>query len=453
MIKILYSLVGLSLVGSVYANTLSSSLEENTLVVYNQNMGLVHEKRALSLDKGRQFLIYPNVASTVVTDSVNVSFPSKVTLFSQKYKYDKITLSKLLDAHIDKKVEVKIWTSRDTFVYKKGTLLSNGSQVLLRLKDGKIVQASSSDIKFTSIPKTLVTKPSLLWELRAKEKVKGSLSLDYIINNISWKSDYVLKIDKNSADLSGWITLSNNSGKAFEKVSLKVLAGDVTRQKAPNRAYKRNAQNFAMMDSVAEVQEVSHEGYHIYSIPFKVDLANNEKTQIEFINEKNIKIQRRYRVKLSPPQWFRGEKKNKVEQYIEFKNLSKPLPKGTMRTYSSLEGATILLGVNQIPHTAKKEKTSLPIGKNFDLSVKETNVFLNESKRSYESEIKYTITNRSNTSKKIELLVPFQKHSSLESIVQSKIKFTYKNGHTLKFDVYVKADAIYEFSVKYRNKR
>ena len=453
MIKVLLGL-SLCLSASLYANKLSSALQENTLIVYNANMGLVHEKRELTLDKGRQSIIYPDVASTVVTDSVNVSFPKNVTLFSQKYKYDKITLSKLLQAHIDKEVEVKIWTSRKEFIYKKAILLSNANRVILRLKDGQIIQASSSDISFGAIPKTLITKPSLLWDLRSKHKVKGSLELDYIINNISWKSDYVFKVDINTASLSGWITLANNSGKAFENVTLKVLAGDVARQKTPRKSYsKRQIPVMAMMDAVREVKEVSHEGYHIYSIPFKIDLANNEKTQIEFIKESGIKIARRYDVHLSSPQWLRGKKKHKVNQYIEFKNLSKALPKGIIRSYSSLEGGTVLLGVNHISHTPKKEKISLAIGKNFDLLVKEVNVQLNETKKHYEADVKYSITNRSAESRKIELYVPFQKHSGLESIVQTKVKYEYKNGSMLKFVVYVKADSVYDFSVKYRNKR
>ena len=445
--------ISLLLTSSLYSSNLSSEIEENTLIVYNANMGLVHEKRKVSLDKGKQSIVYANVASTVVTDSVNVSFPKGVKLYSQKYKYDKISLSKLLQAHINKEVDVRIWKSKEDFTFKKAILLSSENRVLLRLQDNKVIQASSSDIIFNSIPSTLITQPSLLWDVDSKSKIKGSVELDYIINNISWKSDYVLKIDKNEADLSGWISLTNNSGKVFENISLKVLAGDVARERKKVYAKRNLPMLSAMADSATEIKEVSHEGYHIYTIPFKVDLANNEKTQIEFIKESGIKIQRRYDVRLTSPNYLRGEIKHKVNQYVEFKGLSKAFPKGTIRTYSSLGGGTVLLGVNQINHTPKKEKISLAIGKNFDLLVKETALQKDEDKKYYESKVKYSITNRSNENKKLELLVPFVKRSSLESIVQSKVKHAYKDGNTLKFSVYVKADSVYEFVVKYRNKR
>nr|WP_275856978.1 hypothetical protein [Sulfurimonas sp. MAG313] len=39
-------------------------------------------------------------------------------------------------------------------------------------------------------------------------------------------------------------------------------------------------------------------------------------------------------------------KKYQVRQYVESKGLSKVLPKETVCTYSSLDKATVLLGVN-----------------------------------------------------------------------------------------------------------
>lgn len=454
MSKYLYLPITALLSSMLHAGTLSPALKANTLVVYNANMGLVHEERLITLNKGKQTVRYPDVASTVETDSVNVVFPSGVKLYSQKYKYDKITLQKLLLAHIDKEVEVKVYHSKEKFERKRATLLSAEKNVLLRLQDGKIIQANAEDIGFDSIPDTLITQPSLLWDVLSSRQVEGTLGLDYIINNIQWKSDYVFKVGKESADLSGWITVTNNSGKAFKNVSLKVLAGEVSRNYSKRvqreQIYAAKAARFDESDAV---KEVAHEGYHLYTIPFKVDLADQEKTQIKFINETGIDILRRYDVHLSSPAWLRAEQKHKVNQYIEFKDLSKALPQGTVRTYSSDEGSTVLLGINAIGHTPKKEKVSLQIGKNFDLSVEELNLQRSETKKHYESSIKYRVTNRSDSDKKVELFVPFTKISDLESIIKTDVKYEYKNGNTLRFSVDAKADSIREFTVKYRNRR
>ena len=454
MSKTTYILAGILFSNVLHAATLSPVLKSNTLVVYNSNMGLVHEERAVTLDKGKQSLYYPDVASTVETDSVNVLFPSGVTLYSQKYRYDKISVQKLMSAHIDKEVQVKVYRSKEEFDLETATLLSSEGRVVLRLNDSKIIQASAQDIIFPSLPATLITKPSLLWQISSRKKVKGTLGIDYIINNIHWKSDYVLKVNKNSADLSGWVTLSNNSGKAFKDVSLKVLAGDVSRSYTRGVERERMyAAKAAHLDESSEVKEVSHEGYHIYSIPFPVDLADREKTQIKFIDEQGIGIKRRYDVYGSSPAWLHAEQKHKVNQYIEFKDLPKALPQGTVRSYSSVEESTVLLGINTISHTPKKEKVSLRIGKNFDLMLKETNLQRSETKRHYEATVKYRVTNRSDEQKTVELLVPFKKVSALESIVKTDMAYEYKDWNTLKFSVALKPDSVREFIVKYRNRR
>lgn len=62
------------------AGTIASKPIDPSLVVYNGNLGLVHENRKMQLDRGMQALIYKDVASSVVTDSVNVTFHKGVTL-------------------------------------------------------------------------------------------------------------------------------------------------------------------------------------------------------------------------------------------------------------------------------------------------------------------------------------------------------------------------------------
>lgn len=42
---------------------------------------------------------------------------------------------------------------------------------------------------------------------------------------------------EDEANLSGWITINNRSGKSFKNTSLHVLAGDVNRAKQPRRHY------------------------------------------------------------------------------------------------------------------------------------------------------------------------------------------------------------------------
>jgi len=433
----------LFLFSSLFSASLSDKPTSSSLIVYNGGIGLVHEERELNLRRGDKQIIYRDVASTIETDSVNVALPESVTLFSQQYRFDKLTMSKLLDAHIGKRVQV----AKESL-----TLLSHdGKSAIVRDKKDLISSVLSRDIIFETIPDSLITKPSLVWNIDAKKSLKTTMDINYLIKNLSWKSDYILNLYGNKADLTGWITIDNRSGKAYKETNLHVLAGDVNRvrEQKVSRTYTKS---MAVMDSAAPaVSHKAHEGYHFYSIPFKVNLANNEKTQIKFITEDAIPIERKYSTWVSNPLYLRSELKHSVSQFIEIKKLDFPLPKGVVRTYSKLDSKDVLLGESSLSHTAKDTPIKLTLGKNFDIKVKESIQNRSDDKRYYQASVKYGVKNSSDEKKVVEILVPFNKNTT--STIETTKKYKFKNGNQLSFQVVVDAKQNAEFLVKFRSKR
>ena len=51
-----------------------------------------------------------------------------------------------------------------------------------------------------------------------------------------------LNADETKADIGGWVTIDNNSGKKYVNAKLKLIAGDVNTVSVPNpnMAYARN---------------------------------------------------------------------------------------------------------------------------------------------------------------------------------------------------------------------
>ena len=130
----------LTLTSTLFSSTLGAKIQDSSLLVYNGGIGLVHEKRSLSLKKNDTFILYEDVANTIETDSVNVKLPDAVTLYSQQYRFDKLTQLKLLNAHIGKKVDVKILKDSKNFEIVSATLLSASSQkCLVKTEDSKII--------------------------------------------------------------------------------------------------------------------------------------------------------------------------------------------------------------------------------------------------------------------------------------------------------------------------
>ena len=435
------SLLFFTLLAGVWASSLSPNVSNNSLIVYNSNVALVHEERELSLKRSDTSIVYKGVASSIDTSSVNVELPQGITLFSQQYRYDKLTQVKLLETYLGKEVQVG---------KKHYTLLAhNGKSALVQNKKAKIISVASKDIIFSAVPRTLLTKPSLVWNVTVDKNIDSKMKLDYLIRNISWSSDYILNLDGESADLIGWITLKNNSGKAFKDTKLYVLAGDINRatSKRPQvqKMYAR-----AMADTPV-LMENAHEGYHLYSVGFKVNLANNEKTQIKFMSQKSLDTKRKYSAFLSNPLYAHGEKTSDVTQYITLKGLSEAVPKGVVRTYSKFEGTSILLGETNIGHTPKNTPIQLKLGKNFDVKVTQTVLKRDDRKHYLNADVKYVVKNESDTVKEIELLVPFNKKR--DSRVTTKKKFSYVKGNILRFKVRVEANSSKSFRANFDSKR
>jgi len=423
----------------LFASTLSQEPTSSSLIVYNNGVALVHEQRDLNLQKDDKEIVYSPVANTIITDSVNISLPKEVTLYSQQYRYDQLNLHKLLDAHIGKKVKVAI----DEF-----TLLSHQAKTaILKDKKNQIISVESKDIIFSTIPASLLTKPSLVYNIETSKSLDAKIEIEYLIRNLSFKCDYILNLDGDYANLIGWISIDNRSGKSYNDTQLHVLAGDVnTIQTIQPKRYR-----YARMASSESVVHQEHEGYHFYSVPFKVDISDQEKTQIKFLTKKNINIKRLYKAVVSHPRTLISQIKHSVAQIIEMQKLDTPLPKGVVRTYSPLKNQNIFLGESLISHTPKDTSVELAIGNSFDLTLKEEIVFRSDTKEHYDTTIKYTLKNSSNETKVIEVLVPFNKNSS--SVVKTKEKFSYKNGNLVSFKIKLDANQENNFNVNFISKK
>ena len=437
---------------AMFGASLNESNTDSSLIVYNSNIGLVHESRELDIKKNENSIIYRDVASTIDTDSVNISLPKEIKLFSQQYRFDKLSQRKLLDAHIGKRVDIKIMKDAKSFEIKKGILLSSEGGISIVKTDNKdIITIQSKDIIFKNIPKELITKPSLVWNVKVKDNIKSNINLDYLISRIGWRSNYILNIKKDKADLSGWITIQNNSGKSFKDTELHVLAGEINRAREPRINYKIQRDMAMMSDQSPNVAHKAHEGYHFYTIPFKVNLANNEKTQIKFLSQNNLDIKRKYSSTMQNPNHLSGEKKHDVTQYITLKGLDKPLPKGVVRSYSKLKEINILLGESSLKHTPKNSPISLKIGSNFDIKVKETLIQRDDRKWQIESDVSYSITNSSDKKKTVEILIPFKKDK--KHSIKSDEKYSFIKGNILSFIVLVEAKSTKQFKANFKTKK
>ena len=438
------------LISGACSATLTSEVQNNALVVYNNGIGLVHEQRLLDLKKTDTSLIYEGVANTIDTDSVNLKLPSSIELNSQQFRFDKLTLEKLLDAHINKNIEVKIKNDPNSFTTIPATLLSSNVNIaLVKTANSKIISVETKNIIFKDIPKELITKPSLVWNIKTKSDIKSDLEIDYLIRDISWKGDYILNLMQESAQLNGWMSIDNRSGKAFQSTKLNVLAGDINLE---HQNFQKKEIAYARMVAEApQVEHQAHEGYHIYSVPFKVDLANNEKTQIKFIDKPKLAIRRSYSARLNNPLYINGQRDFDVIQYVNLEGVDIALPKGIVRVYSKLGQQNILLAQTVLSHTPKNTPIKLKLGKNFDLKIMQTVLEKADNKFQLNTTLEYEVKNSSDEEKIVRLEIPFNSHK--DSKIKTKTPYTLEKGNLVVFHLKISPQNSQKIRANFISKR
>lgn len=98
----------------------------------------------------------------------------------------------------------------------------------------------------------------------------------YRTTGFSWKSDYsvILSQDETKADIGGWVTIDNNSGKKYLNAKLKLIAGDVnTVNNQPVAVPMYAMPTIAMASNAAPTfSEKSFSDFHLYTLSQPVTL-------------------------------------------------------------------------------------------------------------------------------------------------------------------------------------
>ena len=401
MHKVLYSTMLLTTLG--IANiTVPSTGSDLKITIYNNNKAFINDTREVEVKAGKQKLVYEGVPSSVITPSVVPTFSGmKTNLYSQNYIYDLISLQSMLEKSINN--EVEFYSNEKEPTLSKGILLSASPNAMIEEKStGKIYTLNSAtQVIFSEVPKNMITKPSLVWNMESEKAGVLGIDLKYLTKGISWKSDYVLNLKEDVLDLTGWITVNNNSGVAYKNAQITCLAGDVNA--VPERDNYREKSRVQYMSAPMPVMEAVVEeafsGYHIYKIPFRETIANKEQKQISFIDKKEVKYHQ-YGKNMNNFFENYGEQKLQFSNTVEFENRKEnnmgiSLPSGVVRMYQKDDSnETHFIGESRVQNIPEDENVTLTIGTLFD-AVGEKTVSKFVAKKHYRNvETTYNVRNQ-----------------------------------------------------------
>lgn len=440
------------------------------VTVYNQGFALVKEVRSFALKSGRQTVEVEDVPSEIEANSVGIrrlGDESALQVLEQNYRYDLINPIGILSKAVGGLIKLHRTLPnghRETIV---GTLLSAPTAIVpgprgqfmetydgmvLRTEDGHILLDPQGEIEVPAIPAGMISRPSLVWDVDSRSAGPAKIELSYLTHGMVWNADYVLTLDgTGTADLRGWVTMTNNCGVAFKDARLKLLAGDVhVVVQAPESRAMGMRMPKGEVENRPSFQEESLFEYHLYTLQRPATLKDKEIKQLSLLEAHGVKVAKRLIVDSMrdygmyyPGEGEVGTGMLKPQVRIEFVNskengLGMPLPKGNFKLYQrDKSGSEQMLGEDQIDHTPKDEKISLVVGRAFDVVAerKRTN-FERTGPTSFRETFIIEVRNHKAVPEPVTVL---ERHFGDWKIEKKSMDFTKLDSTTMQFLVSLKA--------------
>lgn len=433
---------GLSVAQSAATDETSVSAAARSAIavtIYNDGQALVRDTRTLPLHAGHNKIAFRDVAASIrpETTSIRALSGSGFTLLEQNYEFDLLTPAALLNKYVGKEITV-IHTNHATGAEnsEKATVLATNEGVVLRYAD-RIETEASGRIAFGSVPATLRDRPTLSLLLDSQRSGNQDIELMYLANQMSWKADYIANVNANGdrMQLNGWVTLTNQSGTAFENARLQLVAGTLNRVQERRDMYlERKVMALAPAPASRPMQEEKLGDYHLYTLDRPTTILQNQTKQVALLSAADIPVKREYVLQNeSAYWWYQGphseiQKGLKPSVFLRFENkggdLGIPLPAGTMRVYmKDAKGGAQLVGEDAIAHTAKNEKIGLRLGEAFDITADCVQTdYKTLSTRASQSSYKIEIRNADSKPVTVTVREPLQGDWTISRETQSHVK-------------------------------
>jgi hypothetical protein len=447
----------------------SSTLDDQTelaLTVYNSDLALVRDVRTIRLPQGEFDLRFMDIAATVNPATVHLrslSEPARLGIFEQNYEFDLLEPDKLLRKYVGRDVILmRPRQQNGTTVQEevKARLLSYNTQPVWQIGDEIVTGLHADHIRFPELPDSLYVRPTLIWSLANSGAAQHRVQASYLATALKWNADYVLTVarDDKTADIDGWVTLTNGSGTAFRNAKLQLVAGELNRVRQEFARQRVDAvQERVGLSAAPAMAQEAFSDYHLYTLARKTTIQNNETKQVSMLGATAFPVRKRYVVDGQHVYYRNAQNpgspiKDSVKVFYELKNETKaglgmPMPSGTVRVYQAdSKGGTHFVGEDRIGHTPKDETLNLRIGTAFDIVAERKQVdFQKISTNVYELEYQVVLRNHKATPITVEVNEPI---GGTWRIQRSSHQATKSDAWAARFSVPVAAEG--EATLSYR---
>ena len=457
---------------AVFTLALAASAQP-ALTIYNQNFAVVRDAVPLDLQAGANTVRYAGATAQVEADSVILRDPAgqhALQILEQNYRNDPVSEPLLLSLFEGKTIDFEKTRLKDNTevrevipgrIVRSGYVPGGAAQQPIIEVNGRLQFSLPGQPLFPDLGDDTVLKPAFNWVLQSSAAGKFDAEIGYVTGGFNWNASYNLVSPEKGdyADLVGWVTVKNESGKTFENARIQLMAGEVNKIQPPPPAPVTTGGIMESVNAVAvepPVTEKAFDEFHLYSIARPTTLHDRETKQVEFVHAEKIHAPTLYVYDGAEGVEFEGlndgqeyglGENTKVLVQREFVNaetnqLGVPLPAGKLRFYRRDAGQLQFVGENEIDHTPRNETVRVTTGNAFDLvgERKQTNFRVDRGDKWMEESFEIKLRNRKRDEPvEIRVVERLYRWSNWKLTKQSDA-FVKKDSQTIEFRVPVKPD-------------
>jgi hypothetical protein len=453
-----------------------TAVAQPALTIYNQNFAVVRDTVSLDLKAGTNAVRYAGATAQVEPDSVILRDPAgrhSLQILEQNYRNDPVSQELLLSLFEGRTIDFEKPRLKDNTqvselipgkIVRSGFVPGGGGgeQPIIEV-NGKLQFSLPGEPRFPDLGGDTLLKPAFNWLLQSDQAGAFDAEVGYVTGGFDWSASYNLVSPEkgDNADLIGWITMNNKSGKTFENATIKLMAGDVNKMQPPMQpfelGYARRAVNTLMTSGLPAVTEKAFDEFHMYAIARPTTLHDRETKQVEFVHAEQMFAPtiyvydgaegfRFYGLNYDQGYGLGGNQKILVQR--EFKNaetnhLGLALPQGKLRFYRrDTDGQLQFVGENEIDHTPRNETVRVTTGNAFDLvgERNQTDFRVDTADKRMDESFEIKLRNRKKDAPvEIRVVEHLYRWSNWE-ITAKSAEFVKKDAQTIEFRLPVKPD-------------
>jgi hypothetical protein len=377
-----------------------------TVTIYNRDLALISEQRMVAFEAGENSIALLDVSARLRPETVILRGEGLV-LVEQGFDADLLSLPRLLEDALGEKVWVRRGEPGEEH-YVEAELVSIAAGPLVRI-DGRLESVTPDRLAFAGGEAGLRDRPTLVATLLSDTAGERALGISYLSGGLSWQADYVASLNaaEDRLELTGLVTLSNDTGTVFRDARLRLVAGEVNQAAAPPMPLARAQMDMAAMAEAApKLAEQPVGEQHLYTLDRPVTLGRRATKQVTLLSAGGLPVAKEYRFEELVSAYGGAEQIGPVKAAVvlEFETegaLGKPLPAGVLRVYQDAPpdsggsgGAPVFIGEDTIAHTAEGEAVRITTGRAFDVTgeARQT-VFERISNNTYDSGQAITVRN------------------------------------------------------------